>query len=137
MSRKSSNNSEASYGDSHAPKSNDQCSVNVVPNTTYQSLIKSGNGNLPSKVTSSPSYQFQMKRKLVIYFRFYLIYYDNFNFFLVMCFQLKCPLCFGLFICFDFFQSPTSNHIWCNKFFCVYCLYLLCFLENVYTYLYT
>ena len=76
MSRKSSNNSEASYGDPPAPKSNDQCSVTVVPSTKYQSLIKTANGNLPSKVSPSPSYQFQMRRKLVIYFCFYLIYYS-------------------------------------------------------------
>merc|ERR1719412_2437530 len=50
MSRKSSNNSEASYGDSPATKSNDQYSVTAVPSTKYQSMMKSGNGNLPSKV---------------------------------------------------------------------------------------
>ena len=70
MSRKSSSNSEATIVDRTAPKSLDSCSVTTVPNTKYQHLAKNGNGTLPSKVVPSPSYQFQMRRKLVIYFTF-------------------------------------------------------------------
>ena len=67
MNRKSSNNSEASYGETTAPKVLDSCSITRVPNTKYQHLAKNGNGTPQSKVVPSPSYQFQMRRKLVIY----------------------------------------------------------------------
>merc|ERR1712223_616912 len=58
-SRKSSNNSEASYGES--PYSVEkQCS----PSTKYSQLIKQDQGILPSKIAPSTSFQFQMRRKL-------------------------------------------------------------------------
>jgi microtubule-associated protein tau len=64
MSRKSSSNSEATIVDTTSPKSLNYCSVTTVPNTKYQHLAKNVNGTLQSKVVPSPSYQFQMRRKL-------------------------------------------------------------------------